>query len=740
MLLSCICFAVQKRVMRFAGLALLLAFAGVPIANAQYSFPITISPTSGSLNDAFSVRLGRGWIPYSNVKLYLFHELDEGPDVDCGYMLGEAQNSGLPYTELASTTSYPNYLNTFLVFQEVRVTDDFRAGSSNFLCLISSSADGYSSTGSDQFVQFTAHVPGFLTSREALELRKNASTTFTLKLGYAPSEPTTWLLRADGKVARLQLEPIDPFAPPPDEYHEPEVTFTPSNWNLPRRVRVTGYGGGTTSVSAFYVDGDPDYRNVSLNVPVTVTAPPPNALVASRGFVAVQSGERRSFSVRLKNPPPAGAYGLWELTNDPEKVRDPAESLYLGNVDATVEPSRLAFDRDNWDQPQHVVVTGGAESVGAFAVVWAGREGDDLAFAESFLLRVEVSAARSIKISHWNGADRDGYLRIPQGGDAGFSVSLGARPTGTVSVSATSHIAVTPHPSVLTFTPENWNRRQNVKVVAARGNMQDESHAVVWVARGGGYDDVSRVVPYCVDGPDDDATCEFTFPVPKRPPVDRPGTGPTEADTGAANSGGNANSDDGNANSDGGNVNSNVGSSDDGNSEGGGNANSDDDGNSDDGGKVNSDGNANSEGGGNANSDGDGVNSDGGGKVNSDGNANSEGGGNANSDGDGVNSDGGGNANVNSGGIANSDGAANSDGNANVGLDGGANANSDVVTKSADFDGDGDVDVDDYELFRDHYGLSEGDVNWDAKYDLDADGAVKLNDWFVFLDQYHANN
>ena len=301
------------------------------------------------------------------------------------------------------------------------------------------------------------------------------------------------------------------------------------------RSRSRASARGTAKISSVFAHGDWNYRSAKLDIPLTVTVPP-NALVASRSFVAVQSGESRSFSVRLRNRPPEGALGLWELTNDPEKVRDPAESVYLGNLDATVEPSRLAFDRDNWNEPQHVVVTGGAESVGAFAAVWAGREGDDLAFAESFLLRVEVSAARSIKISHWNGADRDGYLQIPEGGEAGYGVALGERPTGTVTVSGTSHVGASVHPSVLTFTPENWNRRQTVTLVAAEDIiMEDESHATEWGARGGGYDGVSRVVPFCVAANEDNDgdTCEFEFPADaKRPEAPgggqlKPGGGPS---------------------------------------------------------------------------------------------------------------------------------------------------------------------------------------------------------------------
>ncbi len=53
-----------------------------------------------------------------------------------------------------------------------------------------------------------------------------------------------------------------------------------------------------------------------------------------------------------------------------------------------------------------------------------------------------------------------------------------------------------------------------------------------------------------------------------------------------------------------------------------------------------------------------------------------------------------------------------------------------------DFNGDGRVNIDDYLLFFAHYGLSQGDAGYDAKYDLDGNGIIGVSDFLIFVNSY----
>ncbi len=404
----------------------------------------------------------------------------------------------------------------------------FVLGSENYLCFYEVNAGVFSPV-----VQFTVLPPPpppplppaeFDSSLESLELRKGASETFTIKLNSAPSKATTWIVRTHPDVARLSpgSSPPLPFGVsndflPPVGGDEIEVTFTPSNWNRPQTLTVTGISEGTTKVSAVYVYGDWRYRNAELNIPIEVTGPPPNDFRLTRTSLEMRSGASRSFAVALENKPAAGQRGVWLLSSD---------------LDVAIEPSQIYFDRNNWSRPQHIIVTGHSAGTGRLTARWPNdlpaRPEDDLKDLE-FDVRLSVSAGKSIETSLWNGADRDGFIRLSEDGyegssSGGFSVSLGERPTGDVTVSISSGGGVSVYPNTsLTFTPANWSTRQNISLHGAEDtDREDERGAVSLIARGGGYANISKSVGYCVDdASDDDDTCELEFSA-KRPPDPSP--------------------------------------------------------------------------------------------------------------------------------------------------------------------------------------------------------------------------
>ncbi|MCK5119108.1 MAG: hypothetical protein KAQ78_05970, partial [Candidatus Latescibacteria bacterium] len=59
---------------------------------------------------------------------------------------------------------------------------------------------------------------------------------------------------------------------------------------------------------------------------------------------------------------------------------------------------------------------------------------------------------------------------------------------------------------------------------------------------------------------------------------------------------------------------------------------------------------------------------------------------------------------------------------------------------SGDFDEDGKVFTEDFVLFVDHFGLQQGDLGYDARYDLDGDGKVFTEDFVLFVDSFGSSS
>jgi hypothetical protein len=55
---------------------------------------------------------------------------------------------------------------------------------------------------------------------------------------------------------------------------------------------------------------------------------------------------------------------------------------------------------------------------------------------------------------------------------------------------------------------------------------------------------------------------------------------------------------------------------------------------------------------------------------------------------------------------------------------------------SADFNGDGSVDFSDFIAFAQNFGRSEGDADYDARFDLTGDQTVDFSDFIAFAQQF----
>jgi uncharacterized repeat protein (TIGR01451 family) len=209
-------------------------------------------------------------------------------------------------------------------------------------------------------------------------------------------------------------------------------------------------GGQTCSVTAATGTATGNVGNVQVqcrNNPGITVEP-------GSGLVTTEAGGTASFSVVLTSAPAA------------EVVIGLSSS---DHSEGTVAPDLLSFSAANWNVPQEVMVTGVDDFVVdgdiAYSIVTApaisadpdynGRDASDVA-----LINLDDDV-RGITVSV-----ASGNLAVTEGGATdSFTVVLNSEPTEPVSITLSGE-QVTNAPSLLLFTPANWNLTQTVTVTA----------------------------------------------------------------------------------------------------------------------------------------------------------------------------------------------------------------------------------------------------------------------------------
>ena len=65
-----------------------------------------------------------------------------------------------------------------------------------------------------------------------------------------------------------------------------------------------------------------------------------------------------------------------------------------------------------------------------------------------------------------------------------------------------------------------------------------------------------------------------------------------------------------------------------------------------------------------------------------------------------------------------------------------ADDNTDNATPSPDFNGNGVVDIPDFLMFVEHFGLRQGDEGYEARFDLDSSRTIGISDFLIFVDSF----
>ena len=259
-----------------------------------------------------------------------------------------------------------------------------------------------------------------------------------------------------------------------------ELTFTPSNWDTPRTVTVTGVNDPfdnpddrTATISHTHmVDGrdfgspslTEDIRNfVSRSVVVTATDDETAGVTISPapGMPMVSLGDEATYTVVLDTPPTDGVLIILR-----EEFFQDGSAMVVDVSpfdERTLIPLPLRFTPSAWNVPQTVTVFG--REVGTASLMYSAGSRDD-SYHEIDIAPLVITVADNGPVARV----RVSPAMVQVGEDSGtteYTVVLDNRPpTADVTITpASGDTAIaTVSPTELTFTPDNWNIAQPVTV------------------------------------------------------------------------------------------------------------------------------------------------------------------------------------------------------------------------------------------------------------------------------------
>ncbi|MCY3775115.1 MAG: hypothetical protein OXH11_03960, partial [Candidatus Aminicenantes bacterium] len=258
------------------------------------------------------------------------------------------------------------------------------------------------------------------------------------------------------------------------------LTFSRSDWNRPKTVRVSARSGLTSDDTVTLTHAivttssgrDTEWDSVSVaDVTVNIAATR-TSISLSSSSVSVREGATATYRVRLRSEPDSDATVTISIPT---------------GADVTASVPSLSFsitDSDTlWNKWQEVTLTGVADADAVQETFAVTHQVGAEAYAT---LRVTVTEndTRGVTLS-------DSSLEVLEGGSSQYSVLLDSQPTGTVTVSVGGASGdVTVDPAQLTFSTDNWSSAQVVTVNAAadKDGQTDPAVTLTHRVRGADYD------------------------------------------------------------------------------------------------------------------------------------------------------------------------------------------------------------------------------------------------------------
>lgn len=287
------------------------------------------------------------------------------------------------------------------------------------------------------------------------------TATFTVALGFAPSSDVVIPLRSsDGTEGSITLS---------------HLTFTPADWNTAQTVTVTGVPDGVADGNQPYAiqlgsvgSGDPAFAGLNPDDVTVVNADADRLTVVASTISGptTEQGGTATFTVVLTEAPTAPVVIPLSSSNTAE---------------GSLAVNSITFTPADWDIPQSVTVTGVADDVADgdqnYTVVLGTVVSNDPTFngidpGDIAVTNAERAQARII-VSPVSGPTSEG------GDQATFTVTLSLAPTADVVLTARSSDPGegTVAPSMLIFSPSNWDQPRTLTITGALDLLDDGDQA-----------------------------------------------------------------------------------------------------------------------------------------------------------------------------------------------------------------------------------------------------------------------
>ena len=252
------------------------------------------------------------------------------------------------------------------------------------------------------------------------------------------------------------------------------LTFTPTNWDIPQTVIVTGadddtVDGSQTSlitVSVNLANSDSEFGDVEAQTVAVTTTDDDVAGVtltaSNETTVAIEGGNTDSYTVVLDTQP-----------------TDTVTIFLSPDAQTTLVPMTLTFTPADWNQAQMVTITAVNDDAveGSHTSTISHGAGsndpvyDGLAIPD-FVVAIVDNDSTGITINESNSVTTISEA----GGTDGYTVVLNSQPTADVTVVLDADDQSTLDKSQLVFTPTNWNQPQTVTVTAVNDEIAEGPH------------------------------------------------------------------------------------------------------------------------------------------------------------------------------------------------------------------------------------------------------------------------
>jgi hypothetical protein len=293
------------------------------------------------------------------------------------------------------------------------------------------------------FVFIAAAQPGFTVSpTNTVTSEFGVTANFSVVLDLAPTNDVTINMSssnpAEGVISTNSL------------------TFSPTNWNIPQTVTITGQDDGVADGPVSYtiildpaISTDPNYNGLNPPDVSVVNVDDETAGISvtpTSGLVTTESGGTAPFSVFLNRQPSADVTIALSSSN-------PAEG--------TVSPASLTFTTSDWSTPKQVTVTGvddhKVDGDITYTIVTAPAVSADPSYNGVNPPDVTVvNRDNDVPNFVWSYSLP---LTVIEGGTTNYSLALSTQPDSNVvfQIVSSNPSAATVSPTTLTITPLDWS-------------------------------------------------------------------------------------------------------------------------------------------------------------------------------------------------------------------------------------------------------------------------------------------